>query len=97
VAEAGATGRPDELRKESPATVRQELGPAAVIGDMEFVTMLPKTRSGKLMRRVLKAVTLGKEPGDMTTIEDESSVEEARRAREQLRAEVGSVYVMRDA
>jgi acetyl-CoA synthetase len=109
VAEAGATGRPDELRGEvisafvvlrqghQPsdelrkailATVRQELGAVAVIGDMEFVNMLPKTRSGKIMRRVLKAVTLGKDPGDITTIEDESSVEEARRAWEQLRAEV---------
>jgi acetyl-CoA synthetase len=109
VAEAGVTGRPDELRGEvisafvvlrqsnQPsdelrkailATVRQELGAVAVIGDMEFVNMLPKTRSGKIMRRVLKAVTLGKEPGDITTIEDESSVEEARRAWEQLRAEI---------
>jgi acetyl-CoA synthetase len=111
VAEAGATGRPDELRGEvisafvvlrqghQPsdelrkailATVRQELGAVAVIGDMEFVNMLPKTRSGKIMRRVLKAVTLGKDPGDITTIEDESSVEEARRAWEQLKAEVQS-------
>jgi acetyl-CoA synthetase len=57
---------------------------------MEFVNMLPKTRSGKIMRRVLKAVTLGKDPGDITTIEDESSVEEARRAWEQLKAEVQS-------
>jgi acetyl-CoA synthetase len=109
VAEAGVTGRPDELRGEVIsafvvlrqghlpsdelraailATIRQELGAVAVIGDMEFVNMLPKTRSGKIMRRVLKAVTLGKEPGDITTIEDESSVEEARRAWEQLRAEV---------
>jgi acetyl-CoA synthetase len=50
--------------------------------------MLPKTRSGKIMRRVLKAVTLGKEPGDITTIEDEGSVEDARHAWEQMRAEI---------
>jgi acetyl-CoA synthetase len=110
VAEAGVTGRPDELRgevisafvvlrqgfypseqlrKELVETVRQELGPVAVIGDVEFVSILPKTRSGKIMRRVLKAVTLGKDPGDITTIEDEGSVEEARHAFESLRAEVG--------
>jgi acetyl-CoA synthetase len=109
VAEAGATGRPDELRgevisafvvlrqgfqpsdqlrKELINTVRQELGPVAVIGDLEFVNLLPKTRSGKIMRRVLKAVTLGKDPGDITTIEDESSVDEARHAFEQLRTEI---------
>src|SRR5262249_45867900 len=105
VAEAGVTGRPDELRSEvisafvvlkqsqSPSaalksevieTIRRELGPVAVIGDLNFVNMLPKTRSGKIMRRVLKAVTLGKEPGDITTIEDEGSVEEARHAWEQM-------------
>ncbi len=109
VAEAGVTGRPDELRgevisgfivlkqgftpseelrKELIDTVRNELGPVAVIGDIEFVNMLPKTRSGKIMRRVLKAVTMGVPPGDTSTIEDESSVEEARHAFEALRSEV---------
>jgi acetyl-CoA synthetase len=50
--------------------------------------MLPKTRSGKIMRRVLKAVILEKDPGDISTIEDEGSVEEAREAWEHMRAEV---------
>jgi acetyl-CoA synthetase len=111
VAEAGVTGRPDELRgeviaafvvlrqgytpseelvKELQATVRQELGPVAVLGNIEFVNMLPKTRSGKIMRRVLKAVTLDREPGDITTIEDESSVEEARQAWAHLRDQMTS-------
>jgi acetyl-CoA synthetase len=101
VAEAGATGRPDDLRGEvisafivlkngrEPsdtlraeliATVRHGLGPFAVVGEINFVKMLPKTRSGKIMRRVLKAVTIGADPGDITTIEDEGSVEEAREA-----------------
>ena len=105
VAEAGVTGRPDELRgmvisafvvlkqghapsEELLATVRSELGPIAVIGELNFVDMLPKTRSGKIMRRVLKAVILGKDPGDLSTIEDEGSVEEAREAWEQMRASV---------
>jgi acetyl-CoA synthetase len=107
VAEAGVTGRPDDLRgeviaafvvlknNEQPssvmhdeiiATVRQELGAVAVIGDLEFVNMLPKTRSGKIMRRVLRAVVLDKDPGDITTIEDEGSVEEVRHAWQQLRS-----------
>ena len=111
VAEAGVTGRPDELRgeviaafvalkedfepsddlrKELLATVRADLGPVAVIGDLNFVTMLPKTRSGKIMRRVLKAITLGTDPGDITTIEEEGSVEDARQAWEAMRAELGS-------
>ncbi len=44
------------------------------------------TRSGKIMRRVLKAVVLQRDPGDITTIEDEGSVEEARAAVAELRA-----------
>jgi acetyl-CoA synthetase len=111
VAEAGVTGRPDELRgmvisafvvlkqghqpsdalkKELYATVRSDLGPIAVIGELNFVDMLPKTRSGKIMRRVLKAVILGMDPGDISTIEDEGSVEEAREAWDQMRASVAT-------
>ena len=78
----------DELRKELLETVRHELGPVAVIGDLNFVTMLPKTRSGKIMRRVLKAVTLDKDPGDISTIEDAGSVQDAREAWEAMRKEV---------
>ena len=52
--------------------------------------MLPKTRSGKIMRRVLKAVILDRDPGDITTIEDEGSVEEARQAWLQMKVEVNS-------
>ena len=110
VAEAGVTGRPDELRgevisafvvlkneykasdelrKELLQTVRRELGPVAVIGELNFVDLLPKTRSGKIMRRVFKAVVLGQDPGDITTIEDEGSVEEARQAWQQMMAEIG--------
>ena len=51
--------------------------------------MLPKTRSGKIMRRVLKAVILDRDPGDITTIEDEGSVEEARAAWTQLKQNIG--------
>ncbi|HET7686636.1 MAG TPA: acetate--CoA ligase [Candidatus Limnocylindria bacterium] len=111
VAEAGVTGRPDELRGEviaafvvlkaghAPsdalraellAAVRDDLGPVAVIGELTFVSMLPKTRSGKIMRRVLRAVVLGTDPGDITTIEDEGSVEEAREALVELRGALRS-------
>ena len=78
----------DGLRQDLLDTVRRDLGPVAVIGELNFVNSLPKTRSGKIMRRVLKAVTLNMEPGDITTIEDEGSVEEARQAWEAMRAEV---------
>jgi acetyl-CoA synthetase len=78
----------DELHRELLQTVRHELGPVAVIGHLSIVSMLPKTRSGKIMRRVLKAVALERDPGDISTIEDEGSVDEARRAVEEMRAGV---------
>jgi acetyl-CoA synthetase len=75
----------EEMKKALLEQVRHELGPIAVIGDLNFVEMLPKTRSGKIMRRVLKAVTQDRNAGDITTIEDEGSVEEARHAWQQMR------------
>jgi acetyl-CoA synthetase len=48
--------------------VRHELGPVAVVGEIVFVQSLPKTRSGKIMRRVLKARELGIDAGDVTTL-----------------------------
>src|SRR6185436_12407583 len=77
-----------ELRQALIDTVRRELGPVAVIGELNFVSMLPKTRSGKIMRRVLRAVVSDRDPGDITTIEDEGSVDEARQAWRQMRLEI---------
>ena len=78
----------DALRRALLDTIRHELGPIAVVGELNFVSMLPKTRSGKIMRRVLTAVILDRDPGDITTIEDEGSVEEARAAWRQMKAEL---------
>ena len=50
--------------------VRNELGPIAVPAEIEFTPTLPKTRSGKIMRRLLKAQELGLDPGDITTLEE---------------------------
>ena len=80
-----------DLKKALVETVRRELGPVAVIGELNFVSMLPKTRSGKIMRRVLKAVILDRDPGDITTIEDEGSVDDARRAWQQMRADIRAI------
>jgi acetyl-CoA synthetase len=80
----------DMLRQELYHTVRREFGPVAVIGEINFLHMLPKTRSGKIMRRVLKAVVLDQDPGDITTIEDVGSVEEARQAWFEMKAELSS-------
>ncbi len=52
------------------AHVRHELGPIAIPSEIDFVQTLPKTRSGKIMRRLLKAQELGLDPGDITTLEE---------------------------
>jgi acetyl-CoA synthetase len=90
--------RPSEaLKQELLETVRRELGPLAVIGDLHFVSMLPKTRSGKIMRRVFKAVILDHDPGDISTIEDEGSVYEARQAWRQMKKEIAKQEASHDA
>jgi acetyl-CoA synthetase len=66
----------EELKKELLLQVRNTMGPFVVIGGIEFVRMLPKTRSGKIMRRIMKALWTKKDLGDLSTIEDEASVDE---------------------
>jgi acetyl-CoA synthetase len=59
-----------EMVKTLQNHVRGDLGPIAQPGEIDFVDKLPKTRSGKIMRRLLKANELGLDPGDITTLED---------------------------
>jgi acetyl-CoA synthetase len=59
-----------EMIKTLQNHVRGDLGPIAQPGEIDFVDKLPKTRSGKIMRRLLKANELGLDPGDITTLED---------------------------
>jgi acetyl-CoA synthetase len=56
-----------------------------------FVSKLPKTRSGNIMRRLLIAILTNKPLGDITTLEDEAAVEEARKAYEELSRELKEV------
>jgi acetyl-CoA synthetase len=60
----------DELRDTLVAHVRYHLGPIGTPAEIEFVPKLPKTRSGKIMRRLLKAQEAGLDLGDTTTLED---------------------------
>lgn len=59
-----------ELVAELKRHIRTELGPIVVMEGIEVVDSLPKTRSGKIMRRVLKARATGKDEGDLTTLAD---------------------------
>ncbi|MEP7062635.1 MAG: propionate--CoA ligase [Betaproteobacteria bacterium] len=66
------------MRKEVMDTVDRELGAIARPSAVHFVTLLPKTRSGKLLRRSLQALAEGRDPGDLTTIEDPAALEQIR-------------------
>lgn len=68
------------MRKEVMDTVDRELGAIARPGAVHFVTLLPKTRSGKLLRRSLQALAEGRDPGDLTTIEDPAALEQIKAA-----------------
>jgi propionyl-CoA synthetase len=68
------------MRKEVMDTVDRELGAIARPGAVHFVTLLPKTRSGKLLRRSIQALAEGRDPGDLTTIEDPGALEQIREA-----------------
>src|SRR5262249_55853880 len=60
-----------ELREQLRAHVAKEIGPVAKPDDIRFAEALPKTRSGKIMRRLLKQIAAGTEiKGDTTTLED---------------------------
>ncbi|MFP3045729.1 MAG: acetate--CoA ligase [Thermocladium sp.] len=80
----------DELRKELRVWVRQVVGPIAEPSNIIFVSKLPKTRSGKIMRRLVRQVVMNQPLGDATTLEDETSIDEARKAYDELRKEIGN-------
>jgi len=61
-------------------TVDRQLGAIARPSRVHFVTLLPKTRSGKLLRRSIQALAEGRDPGDLTTIEDPAALEQIRSA-----------------
>ncbi len=60
----------DRLKNELFYHVRITLGPIAMPSEIEFVDSLPKTRSGKIVRRVLKAKEMGMDPGDISTLDE---------------------------
>ncbi|CAN5534511.1 acetate--CoA ligase [soil metagenome] len=80
--EGGRTGG-DELKAELRAHVAKEIGALAKPDDIRFTDMLPKTRSGKIMRRLLREIAAGGAiAGDTTTLEDFSVLEKLREDKE---------------
>ncbi len=69
----------EELRQELRQHVRKEIGGLAVPDDIRFTDAVPKTRSGKIMRRLLRDIAAGHEPtGDTSTLEDFSVLAKLR-------------------
>ena len=74
-----AQGR-QALEKEVMATVDKQLGAIGRPRAVHFVTLLPKTRSGKTLRRSIQALAEGRDPGDLTTIEDPTALQQIKDA-----------------
>jgi acetyl-CoA synthetase len=72
---APGTPRTDTLRAEIASTVTTALGPSFKPAQVRFTTMLPKTRSAKVLRRAIRAVVTGDAPGDLSGLEDPASLD----------------------
>ena len=70
----------DKLQLELVQTVRDGIGPIATPQQIYFVTKLPKTRSGKIMRRLLRSIASNDNIGDISTLEDSDAVQEVKSA-----------------
>ncbi|MGI0087455.1 MAG: acetate--CoA ligase [Nitrosotalea sp.] len=74
-----------QLEDELIQHIRKAVGPIATPDQLYIVSKLPKTRSGKIMRRLLKAVANNETIGDISTLEDEAAVDEVRATFNELR------------
>jgi len=79
----------DELLIELKKLIRNDVGAIATPQQFYFVTKLPKTRSGKIMRRLLKSIARGENIGDVSTLEDGTAVSEVQSAFEELKKSIG--------
>ncbi len=70
----------ERLAREVIASVSTELGAIANPAQVHFVTQLPKTRSGKVLRRSIQAIAEGRDPGDLTTLDDMAGIEQVKQA-----------------
>jgi acetyl-CoA synthetase len=75
----------EQLKKEIIEHIRNVVGPIATPEEIYFVNKLPKTRSGKIMRRLLRSILSDSQIGDVSTLEDGAAVEEVKAAYEELR------------
>jgi propionyl-CoA synthetase len=72
--------RKEKLEQEVMAAVDDLLGPIGRPGRVHFVSQLPKTRSGKVLRRSIKAIAEGQDPGDLTRLDDPFGMQQIQKA-----------------
>ncbi len=72
VLKAGIEADPEQLQRELVQAVRDEIGPVAALHEVDVVAALPKTRSGKILRKTMREIADGKSPAVPSTIEDAS-------------------------
>ena len=78
----------DKLRSELRETIRTQIGPIATPSQFYIVNKLPKTRSGKIMRRLLKSIANNETIGDVSTLEDGAAVNEIQTAFNELQKNI---------
>ncbi|MFM7796098.1 MAG: AMP-binding enzyme, partial [Candidatus Nitrosotenuis sp.] len=80
----------DSLKNQIIDIVRKDIGAIATPQSLYFVSKLPKTRSGKIMRRLLKAIASNEKIGDVSTLEDGAAVSEIQSAFDELQKQIRS-------
>ena len=85
VLKEGTQKNDEDLRKEIIKVVREGVGAIATPEQLYFVSKLPKTRSGKIMRRLLKSIAKNEKIGDVSTLEDGAAVNEVQTAFEEMK------------
>lgn len=88
VLKENAVKNSDVLEKELISKIREDIGAIATPKQIYFVSKLPKTRSGKIMRRLLKAIANNDNIGDVSTLEDGAAVSEVQTAFEELQKSI---------
>ncbi|MEE8181186.1 MAG: acetyl-coenzyme A synthetase, partial [Nitrosopumilaceae archaeon] len=88
VLKEGVIKNSDDLQKELSEKIRKDIGAIATPKQIYFVSKLPKTRSGKIMRRLLKAIANNEKIGDVSTLEDSTAVTEVQSVFEEIQKSI---------
>ena len=88
VLKQGVTKSSDDLQKELSDKIRNDIGAIATPKQIYFVSKLPKTRSGKIMRRLLKAIANNEKIGDVSTLEDGTAVTEVQSVFDEIQKSI---------